>query len=105
SINDGVSSAQALMQAGAHAVKLEGATGNEKLIQHLTESGVPVMGHLGLTPQFIHTLGGYKVQGRTDRSAARIKSDAALLQEAGCFGLVLECVPTPLAADITQTLK
>ena len=67
--------------------------GNLKLIQHLTESGIPVMGHLGLTPQSIHAMGGYKVQGKTDESAKRLKEDALLLQEAGCFALVLECIP------------
>jgi len=104
SLRKAVCAAQALMQAGAHAVKLEGAAGNEKLIRHLTDSGVPVMGHLGLTPQFIHTLGGYKVQGKTQKSADRIKADSLALQEAGCFALVLECVPTQLAEEITQNL-
>jgi 3-methyl-2-oxobutanoate hydroxymethyltransferase len=102
SLSENVSAAQLLMQAGAHAVKLEGAVGNTDLIRHLTESGVPVMGHLGLTPQFIHTLGGYKVQGKTDESADRLKEDALLLQQAGCFSLVLECVPALLAKEITE---
>jgi 3-methyl-2-oxobutanoate hydroxymethyltransferase len=93
------------MQAGAHAIKLEGATGNTKLIRHLTESGIPVMGHLGLTPQFIHLLGGHRVQGKTEESAMRIKQDAHALEEAGCFALVLECVPTLLAKEITQQLS
>jgi 3-methyl-2-oxobutanoate hydroxymethyltransferase len=105
SLSDSVAAMQALMQSGAHAIKLEGAAGNIDLIQHLTESGIPVMGHLGLTPQFIHTLGGYKVQGRGEASAARIMQDALALQDAGCFGLVLECVPTQLAAEITQKLS
>lgn len=104
SLSQSTSSIQALMQAGAHAVKIEGAAGNLELIRHLTESGVPVMGHLGLTPQFIHTLGGYRVQGKTEKSATRIKQDALLMQEAGCFGLVLECVPNQLAAEITESL-
>jgi 3-methyl-2-oxobutanoate hydroxymethyltransferase len=104
SLDQSVSSVQAMMQAGAHAVKIEGATGNIELIRHLTESGVPVMGHLGLTPQFIHVLGGYRVQGKTEKAAAQIKQDALLLQEAGCFGLVLECVPKQLAAEITKSL-
>ena len=67
-----MSAAQDLMQCGAHAVKLEGAAGNLKLIQNLTESGVPVMGHLGLTPQFVHTLGGYKVQGRSRKALNKL---------------------------------
>lgn len=97
-------SVQRLMQAGAHAVKLEGAEGNLKLIQHLTESGIPVMGHIGLTPQFIHQLGGFKVQGRSDEGAEALKKQALELQKAGCFSLVLEGVPRELARDITALL-
>lgn len=104
SLSQNISAAQALMQAGAHAVKLESALGNEKLIRHLTESGVPVVGHLGLTPQFVNLLGGYKVQGKTEEGASRIKSDAMLLQAWGCFALVLECVPAALAKEITRLL-
>lgn len=100
-----VSAAQSLMQAGAHAVKLENAAGNLPLIRHLTESGIPVMGHLGLTMQLMHTLGGLKVQGKTDPDAERIYRDAISLQEAGCFALVLECVPTSLAEKITRDLQ
>lgn len=100
-----VSAAQALMQAGAHAVKLENATGNLQLIQHLTESGIPVMGHLGLTMQLMHTLGGLKVQGKTQEAAERMQQDALHLQAAGCFAIVLECVPTSLATKITQSLS
>lgn len=105
SLSKSVKAAQALIQAGAHAIKLEGACGNIKLIQHLTESGIPVMGHLGLTPQSIHLLGGFKVQGKTESSANHIKNSALALQNAGCFALVLECVPSELAKDITQTLS
>ncbi len=105
SLSKSVSAAQALMQAGAHAVKLEGAAGNLKLIRHFIESGIPVVGHVGLTPQFIHTLGGYKVQGKTQESAMRIQEDAFALQEAGCFSLVLECIPNQLAKEITQSLS
>jgi 3-methyl-2-oxobutanoate hydroxymethyltransferase len=104
SLSRNVSAAKQLMQAGAHAVKLEGASGNENLIRHLTESGIPVMGHLGLTPQFVNILGGYKVQGRSEESAARLKADALLLQTAGCFSLVLECVPTQVAKNISEAL-
>ena len=100
-----IDAAQKLMQAGAHALKLECAAGNLKLIRHLAESGVPIMGHLGLTPQFVHTLGGYRVQGKTMESAERIKQDALKLQEAGCFALVLECVPNRLAKEITESLS
>ncbi|MDO8953718.1 MAG: 3-methyl-2-oxobutanoate hydroxymethyltransferase [Gammaproteobacteria bacterium] len=104
SLSSNIEAAGSLMQAGANAVKLEGAAGNLKLIRHLVESGIPVMGHLGLTPQSIHTLGGYKVQGKTSESAARIKNEALALQEAGCFALVLECLPSDLSADITLNL-
>ncbi len=104
SISKSLSAAHALMKAGAHAVKLEGAKGNLKLIRHLTESGIPVMGHLGLTPQSIHMLGGLKVQGKTDESANQLQEYAFALQEAGCFATVLECVPTALAKKITQSL-
>lgn len=104
SLSKSVSAAQQLMQAGAHGIKLEGELGNIKLIQHLTESGIPVMGHLGLTPQSVHLLGGFKVQGKTLASANRIKESALALQEAGCFAIVLECVPSELAKDITQSL-
>jgi 3-methyl-2-oxobutanoate hydroxymethyltransferase len=104
SLSENVSAAQALMQAGAQAIKLENAAGNLELIQHLTESGIPVMGHLGLTMQLMHTLGGLKVQGKTQEAAERIKQDALDLQAAGCFSLVLECVPNQLAADISSAL-
>jgi 3-methyl-2-oxobutanoate hydroxymethyltransferase len=102
SIGESVAAAGALMQAGAQAVKLEGAAGNIGLIRHLADSGIPVMGHIGLTPQFVHQIGGYKVQGKTDAEAARLKNEAQQLENAGCFGIVLECVPAPLAAEITK---
>jgi len=104
SLSKNVSAAQALMQVGTHAIKLEGASGNLKLVRHLTESGIPVMGHIGLTPQSIHILGGYKVQGKTEESAARLFDDAIALQKAGCFALVLECVPSELAKEISNAL-
>lgn len=104
SLSQSVSAAQELMQAGANAIKIEAAAGNLKLIRHLTESGIPVMGHLGLTPQHIHMLGGPKIQGKTAESASRIISDAFALEAAGCFSLVLECVPRILAKEITEQL-
>lgn len=94
----------AVMQAGAQAVKLEGAAGNLELVRHLVESGVPVMGHLGLTPQSIHALGGFRVQGRSESQQEQILQAALSLQEAGCFSLVLECVPSALAERITAAL-
>lgn len=105
SLTSNMDAVQTLVQAGAHAVKLEGATGNLKFIRHVVDSGVPVMGHLGLTPQFIHQLGGYKVQGKTASAAERILADALALQDAGCFAVVLECVPGDLAAKVTQSLN
>ncbi len=105
SFTDSMHAIQLLMQNGANAVKLEGADGNTDLIKHAVQSGVPVMGHLGLTPQSVHQLGGYKVQGKTDETAAKLKHDARALQEAGCFCIVLECVPAQLAADITRELS
>lgn len=105
SLSRSVIAAQKLMQAGAQAIKLENAAGNLSLIAHLVESGIPVMGHIGLTPQFIHTLGGYKVQGKTTAQAERLQQDALALEQAGCFALVLECVPSQLARKITASLK
>ncbi len=96
-----VEAAGALLQAGAHAVKLEGAAGNTALIAHLVESGVPVMGHIGLTPQFVNAFGGFKVQGRDAEAADRIVDDAQRLEAAGCFALVLEGVPAALGARVT----
>ena len=94
-----------IMQAGAHAIKLEGAAGNLDLVKHIVSSGVPVMGHLGLTPQSIHQLGGFKVQGKSQTEYLQILQDAKDLEQAGCFAIVLECVPSALAEEITQTLK
>lgn len=99
-----ISAVQKLMQAGAEAVKLEGADGNVNLVRHLVDSGVPVMGHLGLTPQFVNQFGGFKVQGKTAEAADKIHQEALALEKAGCFSLVLECVPTPLADSITSAL-
>lgn len=95
---------EVIMRAGAEAVKIEGAVGNIEFIRHCVQSGVPVMGHLGLTPQSIHQFGGFKVQGRGQAGEA-IVEHAHLLQEAGCFAVVLECVPNSVAALITQQLS
>ena len=96
--------AGALMQAGASAVKLEGCRGHKETIAYLVESGIPVMGHLGLTPQSLHTLGGHKVQGRQEEAGEAIYNQALSLQEAGCFALVMECVPAELGARIARAL-
>jgi len=94
-----------MMKAGAHAVKLEGFDGNGNTIAHIVKSGVPVMGHLGLTPQSVHQIGGYRVQGRDDCAADTLRQEALACEQAGCFALVLECVPEQLAADITGSLS
>lgn len=100
-----VDSVGALMRAGAQAVKLEGAAGNVELIRHLVESGVPVMGHLGLTPQSVHQLGGFKVQARDAEAASVLSNHALALQDAGCFALVLEAVPAAVATEVTKALE
>jgi 3-methyl-2-oxobutanoate hydroxymethyltransferase len=98
-------SAHALMTAGAHAVKLEGVDGHENVIQRLVESGIPVMGHLGLQPQSVHAYGGFRVQGRRSEAAERISRQAATLEELGAFAIVLECVPAHLAEEITAAIR
>jgi 3-methyl-2-oxobutanoate hydroxymethyltransferase len=100
-----VEAAGVLMQAGASAVKLEGVVGHEDAIAQIVGSGIPVMGHVGLTPQSVHQLGGYRVQGRSSEEAARILDDARKLESLGAFALVLECVPEQLAAEITAALN
>lgn len=99
-----VRAAGALMQAGATAVKIEGVTGHEEIISYLVGSGIPVMGHLGLTPQSVHQFGGHRLQGRTTEAAARLQADAQTLEKLGAFSLVLECVPAALAAETSRAL-
>lgn len=99
-----ISSAMALMGAGAQMVKLEGGGWCAETARFLVERGVPVCGHLGLTPQTVASLGGFRVQGRTDEAAARLREDSAALQSAGATMLVLEMVPAALAASITADL-
>ena len=98
-------SASVLMVAGAHAVKLEGVDGHEDVIQRMVQSGIPVMGHVGLQPQSVHACGGYRVQGRSSESAREIARQAATLEELGAFAIVLECVPANLAREISQNLR
>jgi 3-methyl-2-oxobutanoate hydroxymethyltransferase len=100
--NAATDAAGALMQAGATAVKLEGLAGHEEVVAHLVESGIPVMGHLGLTPQSVHQLGGYRLQGRDAAAAERLRQEARRLEELGAFAFVLECVPADLASSITE---
>lgn len=99
-----VEAAGELLRSGANAVKIEGVAGHLDTITHLTESGIPVMGHLGLTPQSVHQLGGYRVQGKLDATAQQMLLEAQQLEQAGAFSLVLECVPSALAALIAQTV-
>ena len=94
-----------LLRAGAHAVKVEGVRGHLSVIRHLVESGIPVMGHLGLTPQWVRGFGGFKVQARDDAAANQLMEDAASLEQAGAFALVLECIPAAVAARVTGSLS
>lgn len=94
--------AGALMQAGANAVKIEGVTGHEEAIAHLVGSGIPVMGHVGLTPQSVNQIGGYRLQGRAPAEAEQVRREARALEELKAFALVLECVPAALAETITE---
>jgi 3-methyl-2-oxobutanoate hydroxymethyltransferase len=94
-----------LLRAGAHAVKIEGAQGHTHVIRHLVESGIPVMGHLGLTPQWVRGLGGFKVQARDAAAAGQLREDASALEQAGAFALVLECIPRDLAREVTGMLR
>jgi 3-methyl-2-oxobutanoate hydroxymethyltransferase len=93
-----------LIQAGAHMVKLEGGAWLADTVRFLTDRAVPVCAHLGLTPQSVHQLGGYKVQGKTIESADQLKADAKLLQSAGATMLVLEAIPTALGKEVTDLL-
>ena len=94
--------ARQLRLAGAHMVKLEGC--KAEVVRHLVQHDIPVCGHLGFTPQSVHELGGYKVQGRDEASARQIRADALVLQQAGALLLVLEMVPAALAAEVTALL-
>ena len=104
SLDHSLENVRRLMAAGAQAIKLEGIAGNEKLVTHLVESGVPVMAHLGLTPQSVNTIGGYKIQGKSEKDAQQIFNDSQVAEELGCFALVLECIPQSLGTQISQKL-
>lgn len=106
SIEEAMKNAGRLMQEGlAKAVKLEGGEELVPLVRRLTQAGIPVMGHIGLTPQAVHQLGGYRVQGKDIASARKLLSDAKALEEAGAFAIVLECVPAEVAEKISQSLQ
>lgn len=94
-----------LLRAGAHAIKIEGVRGHADVVRRLVESGIPVMGHLGLQPQSVHALGGYTVQARDREDAAQLREDAATLEAAGAFALVLECIPAALAREVSASLR
>ena len=93
-----------LKEAGAQGVKLEGGREIADLIRKITSIGIPVMAHLGLTPQSVHQLGGYKIQGKDDATAKKLIEDAMIIEEAGAFSVVLECVPAALAGKISQAI-
>ncbi len=105
SIEDAIKNAGILIKdGGAGAVKLEGGIQVSKHIQTLVNYGIPVLGHVGLTPQSFHQLSGYKIQGKTPEGAQKIIDDAKAVEDSGAFGVVLECIPKDLAAQITQQL-
>jgi len=93
-----------LKEAGANAVKIEGGREVAKKIEAMTKAEIPVMAHIGLTPQSIHRMGGYKVQGRTEDAAKMLLEDAKILQDAGAFSIILEAIPAELAARITEEM-
>ena len=105
SADEAVKNAMRLVaEGGVGSVKLEGGADYADVIRRIVRAGVPVMGHLGLTPQSVHRLGGYVVQGRGEEKAARLLADARALEEAGCYALVLEAVPSSVAAEIARAL-
>ncbi|CAN5645197.1 3-methyl-2-oxobutanoate hydroxymethyltransferase [soil metagenome] len=104
SVTDTVSNAAALIRAGAQAVKLEGGRKRLGMIDALVDAEIPVMGHLGLTPQSVHTMGGFKVQGRDEEAALALVSDAKALAHAGCFAIVLAGVPDQVARLVTDAV-
>jgi len=93
-----------LQEAGAKAVKLEGGARVRAQVEAIVKADIPLMGHLGLTPQSVHAFGGHKIQGRGNEAARKLLDDALILQDAGAFSIVLECVPAPVAGEITQAL-
>jgi 3-methyl-2-oxobutanoate hydroxymethyltransferase len=106
SIDEAMRSAgRMLKEGGAEAVKLEGGAIHAELVGRLVGAGIPVMGHIGLTPQSVHQLGGFKVQGREQAARARLVDDAKVLEEAGAYAIVLEGIPLEVAADITRTVS
>jgi len=97
--------ARLLAEGGTQAVKLEGGVEIAETVKAIVNAGIPVVGHIGLTPQSVNQLGGYKVQGKDDKTASKLKSDAKSLEDAGICALVLECMPMDLAKEITESLS
>jgi 3-methyl-2-oxobutanoate hydroxymethyltransferase len=100
-----ISAIRVMKEAGAHAVKLEGGAAVVPTIERILTAGIPVMGHLGLTPQSIYRFGTYKVRAREEEEAEQLKRDAVLLERAGCFAIVLEKIPASLAAEVTASIR
>ena len=103
--DEAVRNAVAIIKAGADAVKLEGGASVCGLIRRLTAAGIPVLAHVGMTPQSVNEYGGFKKQGKTREAAAKVLADAKAVEEAGAFAVTLECIPAELAAEITAALK
>jgi len=94
-----------MKEAGAHGIKLEGGAEMAPTVERLTQAGIPVMGHVGLTPQSVHQLGGYRVQGKKEKEALKLIEDVKALQKAGAFSVVLECTPVEISKRITDAVK
>ena len=106
SADEAVKNAMRLIaEGGAEAVKLEGGAEYADIVRRIARAGVPVMGHIGLTPQSVHKLGGYVVQGRSEEKAQKLIADARALEEAGCYAIILEMMPADLAAEITASVE
>lgn len=103
--DEAVRNAVAIIKAGADAVKLEGGASVRGLIRRLTTAGIPVLAHVGMTPQSVNAYGGFKKQGKTREGAEKVFADAKDVEEAGAFAVTLECIPSELAAEITAALK
>jgi 3-methyl-2-oxobutanoate hydroxymethyltransferase len=105
SVDDTVRNAATLVRAGAQAVKLEGGAKRTRMVEAIVDAEIPVMGHIGLTPQSVHAMGGFKVQGREEAAALALVDDARALQDAGCFSIVLEGMPDEVARIVTDAVE
>ncbi len=104
-LRNAMENVEVLMKAGAQAIKIEGCDGNEEIIAHLTQSGIPVIGHIGLTPSHHHMVGGFKVQGKTPEAKVRIIKEAQRLEALGCISLVLEAVPADVGFSVSKAVE